>query len=310
MSVAGLKRRLSGENGRMGFLKLIVYYLVLFGIGFVFLYPILYMIVNSLLSPEDLVDPAVYWIPRKISLNNFVQAFQTLDFGRSFGYSCLMSVVPAVLQTLSTAVIGYGLARFRIPGQKLWLALIVTTFLIPSQITSVPRYILFNDFHMLNTAFPFYLPAVTGQGLQSAIFILVFFQFFSSYPRSFDEAAQLDGANRARIFLKVALPISTSAIVLSLLFSFVWYWNETSQANLLFGSTIKTLPLQLSSFQSRYEALFGSGSAGDAGDSVNRLNDSISLAGTLLSILPVVVMYLLLQKQFVESIERTGITGE
>lgn len=287
-------------------LKFGVMYFVLFGIGFVFLYPILYMIINSFLSPGDLTDPAVFWIPTEWYPGNFVKAFETLDFLKSLGWSFCMSAGPALLQTAAAAVTGFALARFRLPGQKLWLALIVATFLIPAQITSVPNYLLFDKLHMVGTVFPFYLKALFGQGLRSAIFILIFFQYFRMYPVSFDEAASIDGAGKFRIFIRVALPMSSAAILMTTLISFVWYWNETTQANLLFGQKIQTLPLQLANYTARYEALYGSGTSSVA----NALNESVTLAGTLLSILPILVLFICVQKQFMQSIERTGLTGE
>lgn len=190
-------------------LKFAVYYFVLFGIGFVFLYPILYMIINSFLSPEDLTDPAVFWIPTGWYPGNFIKAFETLDFLKSFGWSLCMSAGPALLQTAAAAVTGFALARFRLPGQRLWLVLIIATFMIPVQLTTIPNYIFFDKLHMIGTIFPFYLKALFGQGLRSAVFILIFYQYFRIYPVSFDEAASLDGAGKLKIFLRVALPMST-----------------------------------------------------------------------------------------------------
>lgn len=280
-------------------------YFVLIGIGFVYLYPVLYMIINSFFSQADLVDPSVTWIPTEFYFGNFKKAFETLDFLKSFGTSLLMSVLPSILQTVVTACIGFGLARFEFPFKKAWFVLILATFLLPTQIMMVPRYVLFDRYNMINTVWTQYLPAVLGQGIKSAIFILVFFQYFSTYPKTFDEAAELDGAGKLKVFLKIALPMASGAIVLSLLFSFVWYWNETYQSNLLFGSVFQTLPLKLQSFTAQYEALYGA-SGGTGGN----INESVTLAGTLLSILPIVILYICLQRQFVESIEQSGITGE
>ena len=289
-------------------LKLAVYYFVLFGIGFVFLYPILYMVINSFLSPADLTDPAVFWIPTEWYFGNFIKAFETLDFLKSFGWSVCMSAGPALLQTAAAAVTGFALARFRLPGQKLWIVLIIAAFMIPSQLITIPNYIFFDKLHMIGTIFPFYLKALFGQGLRSTVFILIFYQYFRIYPISFDEAASLDGAGSMKIFMRVALPMSTPAILISLLLSFVWYWNETSQANLLFGQNIRTLPLQLANYTAKYEALYGTGT--DVVSVGNSLNEAITLAGTLLSILPVVILFICVQKYFMQSIEKTGLTGE
>ena len=290
-----------------GLLSRLLIYAILIGIGFVYLYPIIYMIVNSLFSLNDLIDPRVKWIPTGIYLNNFKEAFYTLDFIKSFSTSLLMSGIPALLQTTSTALIGFGMARFNFPIKRLWFILIISTFLLPTQIMLVPRYALFDSYNMINTVWPQFLPAIFGQGLRSAIFILVFYQYFNSYPVAFDEAAELDGAGKFKVFTSIAMPMAGGAIVLSLLFSFVWYWNETYQSNLLFGSVLKTLPLQLQRFTAIYESIYGGSTTGGA---TGTINESITLAGTLLSILPVVVLYVLLQNKLVQGIEQTGVTGE
>jgi len=289
---------------KSGVLLGVVRYGILIGLGFVFLYPVLYMIVNSLKSVEDLVNPAVEWLPTSLCFDNFAKAFKTLNFIPSFTNSVLTSILPAIFQTLSCALAGYGLARFPVPGKKLWLCMIVATFIVPSQITLIPKYLMFSNYNMLNTILPQILPALLGQGLKSGIFILVFYNSFRSYPKALDEAAFLDGAGMLTVFFKVALPLAKPAIVVSILFSLVWYWNETAQSSLLFGTVIKTLPMKLGSFADSYANLYG----GVGGS--NNINEAISLAGTFLSILPLLLLYIVLQKQFVESIEKAGITGE
>lgn len=282
----------------------VVRYGVLTGIGFIFLYPVLYMVVNSLKSVEDLVDPSVEWLPTELCFDNFIKAFNTLDFGHSFWNSVLTSVLPAVLQTFSCAIVGYGLARFPVPGKNFWIVMIVATFVVPTQITLIPKYLMFSNYQMLDTILPQIVPALLAQGLKSSLFILVFWNFFGSYPKSLDEAAFLDGAGTLRVFFNVALPLAKPAIVVTMLFSLVWYWNETTQSSLLFGTLIKTLPMKLGSFADSYTNLYG------GGVSASSVNEAISLAGTFLSISPLLVLYLILQKQFVESIEKVGITGE
>lgn len=302
-----IKKWLLGSKEHVSPITLAVYYFVLIGIGFIYVYPILYMLVNSFMSPEDLADPSVTWIPSGIYFGNFKQAFAVLDFWKSFFNSIYMTVIPMLMQTLVASLVGFALARYEFPLKKMWIVIIVATFILPSQVMLVPRYALFYDYGIINTVFPSFLPALLGQGLRSAIFILVFFMFFKSYPLTYDEAAEIDGATALRIYSSIAMPMSRSAIVLSLLFSGVWYWNETAQASMYFADAIPTLPVQLGNFAARYEAIFGKD---DAVNTVSRLNQATSLAGTLLSILPILFLYICLQKQFVESIDRTGIAGE
>ena len=114
----------------------------------------IYMIISSVMSQSDLVDPSVTWVPTGISFENYLTAFETLDFFKSIGNSFLMVIPTAIFQTISTAAIGYGLARFDFPLKKMWIALVVATFLLPVNITLIPRYVLYNQYGILNTVFP------------------------------------------------------------------------------------------------------------------------------------------------------------
>lgn len=302
-----MKRRFTVNKGT-SILKKIVMYALLVSIGFVFLYPFLYMFINSFMSPEDLMNPAVSWVPTKLYFENYVKAFKTLEFGKSFWNSLYISLIAAVLQTAVAAVTGYGLARFNVRLKGIIMVLILATFVLPVETLLIPRYVMFNSYKMLDSPLPLWLSALTGQGLKSAVFILVFQQVFNGYPISLDEAAELDGAGKYKVFFNIALPIAKPAIVLSMLFSFVWYWNETRQSGLYFGEVIKTLPMKLGNFAASYANLYeGSGGSVDAAMSIN---EAVTLAGTLLSCLPILIMFIILQRQFVESIEKSGITGE
>jgi len=150
------------------------------------------------------------------------------------------------------------------------------------------------------------IPAALGQGFRSAIFVLIFYQSFLSLPKVLEESARLDGASEWRIFYNIALPNAIPAYVVSLIFSMVWYWNETYLTVIFLEGGIQTLPMQLSKFVQAYENLYPPGTV----NIFDRLNEAVKLSGTFLNILPLLVMYFVLQRWFVESVERTGITGE
>ncbi|WP_346728964.1 carbohydrate ABC transporter permease [Lederbergia citrea] len=300
------KKWLLGMHGNDGLLIKILIYGLLIGIGFVYLYPLIYMGVYSIKNLDDILNPLVNWIPTKFYLGNYTKANEVLNFFPVLMETLYVTVLPSLAQTALAAVVGYGLARFDFRGKNIIFVLVMATFIIPPQVTLIPRYIFFNELNLLGSLNAFMLPALTGQGINSAIFILIFYQFFRMMPKSLEEAAQIDGAGHLRIFFTIAIPMAVPAIIISFLFSFVWYWNETYLASIYFGNELTTLPLQLQKFVATYQKMFPAGME----LSGNQINEGIKMAGTLLSILPLLVVYFITQRWFVEGVDRSGITGE
>ena len=301
-----LYRMIGGRGDEGSRLGRAATYFILTGIGFVFLYPLIYMVSVSFMDTQDLIDATVTWIPHRLSVESFIKAARTLHFWEGLRDSLLMTVIPAALQTFTLAMAGYGLARYTVPGKKIWLILAVLMFLIPVQVTMIPRFLLFNSYKMIKTIWPIYIISILGQGVKSSVFLLIYYNFFSTYPKSLDEAAKIDGAGPVTIFLKIALPMAKPAIVLTYLFSFIWIWNDTTQLPQYSTGAVTTLPMHLQQFVEQFNRLYSSVGVSTGG----ALNESIRLAGTLLTILPLILLYFVVQKQFVESIERTGLTGE
>lgn len=301
-----VKRWLLGMHGNDGLLVKVLIYGLLIGIGFVYLYPVLYMGVYSFKNLDDILNPLVNWIPTQFFIGNYSKANEVLSFFPTLLETLYVTILPSLAQTALAAVIGYGLARFDFRGKNIMLVLVLVTFIIPPQVTLIPRYIFFNELNLLGSLNAFILPAITGQGINSAIFILIFYQFFRMMPKSLEEAAQIDGAGHLRIFFTIAIPMAVPAIIISFLFSFVWYWNETYLASIYFGNELTTLPLQLQKFVATYQKMFPTGTE----MSGNQINEGIKMAGTLLSILPLLIVYFITQRWFVEGVDRSGITGE
>lgn len=301
-----LKAILFGNRAHYGLIFNTVLYLLLIAIGFVYLYPLLFMFVTSLKSPEDLLNPMVQWIPTELYTGNYLKAFRVLDYPNTLASSILISVVPSVIQTAVCSLVGYGLARYRFWGKNLLFALILATFIIPAQNTVIPQMLTYRNYGLLGSIYSLILPALMGQGYKSAIFILIFYQTFISLPKVLEEAARLDGASDWKIFLQIALPAAVPSYIISIIFSTVWYWNETFLTVIFLEGGLQSLPMQLSKFVQAYENLYPPGVV----NIFDRLNEAVKLSGTFLNILPLLLMYFVLQKWFVESIERTGITGE
>jgi multiple sugar transport system permease protein len=301
-----LKSFLFGSRTDYGLVFKIFLYLLLIAIGFVYLYPLLFMFVTSLKSPEDLLNPMVQWIPTEIYTGNYTKAYRVLDYPHALASSVLISVLPSIIQAVVCSFVGYGLARFRFWGKNLLFILILATFIIPAQNTAIPQMLTYRELGLLGDIKALILPALLGQGYKSAIFILIFYQTFISLPKALEEAARLDGATNLQIFTRIALPTAVPAYLISIIFSTVWYWNETYLTVIYLEGGVQSLPMQLAKFVQAYENLYPPGTV----NIFDRLNEAVKLSGTFLNILPLLLMYFVLQKWFVESVERSGIAGE
>ncbi len=301
-----LRSYLFGSRTSYGLVFTVILYLLLIAIGFVYLYPLLFMFITSLKSPSDLLNPMVQWIPTEVYVGNYTKALRVLDYTKTLGSSIMISVVPSVIQAFVCSLVGYGLARYRFWGKNLVFILILATFIIPAQNTVIPQMLTYRQMGLLGEIWALILPAIGGQGYKSAIFILIFYQTFISLPKVLEEAARLDGASDAAIFFRIAIPAAIPSYIISIIFSTVWYWNETFLTVVFLEGGIQSLPMQLSKFVQAYENLYPPGMV----NIFDRLNEAVKLSGTFLNILPLLLMYFVLQRWFVESIERTGITGE
>ena len=297
-----------GSKEKQGFLKVFCIYALLICIGFIYLNPILQMLSKSFMNLDDLLDSSINWIPSKFILSNYAQAAKSMDFWASLGKSIILAGVPTLCNLISCAIIGYGLARF--PFKKVVLAVIVFTFILPSQVTMIPTYALYSQIGILGTILPFVVPPLLGMGINAPIFILIFWQFFRQVPKVLIEAAQIDGAGYFKSFFRISLPSATPAFITVGLFSFVWYWNESYLTEMYVSGVMTksgwtSLVIQLDNFASNYNSY-----ATTAASGATSINEAINMSGTMLSILPLLLMYFVLQRYFVESIDKTGITGE
>ena len=298
-----------GTRERQGLGQQIAVYGLLIIIGFIFIYPILYMISTSFMDRNDLFDSSVKWLPSSLYIQNYIAAAKSMDFWKTLGKGVIIAGVPTLFNVLTGMIVGYGFARYDFKLKKLFMGILLFSYILPDQVTMIPTYVLYNDMGILGTIWTFVLPALLGNGINSAIFILIFYSFFKQVPKVLMEAAYIDGAGHFKAFFKIAIPSAVPAIITVFLFSFVWYWNESYLTEMYVqGLTTKSewtnLVIQLKNFDSNYST------RATTGDMATSLNESVRMAATSLSILPLFLMYLVLQRQFIESIDRTGITGE
>jgi multiple sugar transport system permease protein len=298
-----VRRFFFGLNFVDGFIYKFVIYTLLISFSYIYLYPVLFMSVNSFMSVEDLINPGIKWVPSTLQFSNYERAMQVLGFPDSIYETTSYVLKVSIAATISSAIVGYGFAKYNFPLKKILFALMLATFILPQQVTMVANMVIYRNLDLMSSQNAMLYPAILGQGINAAIFILIFYQFFKTIPHVLMESAEVDGASPIRTFLSIGIPLAVPSFIIVFLFSFVWYWNETFITSLYVGSTV-TMPLKLNAFRASYETLFPPGTPGA------ELNEAILLAGNMIAILPLLVLYFIAQRYFTESIDRTGITGE
>ena len=295
-----------GNGEKDGLLFRLFIYLFLIILSYVFLEPLISMVFTSFMSPTDIIDPEVVYIPKAFTFQNYKVALDVMKYWNALLNSIWFSALLAILQTVVSALAGYAFARYEFKGKKLWYGLLVLAFLIPVQVLIIPRRMIISiiqktfGIKIMSTVIPQIAFSLLGQGVNSTVLILIFINFFKQIPTSLDEAAVMDGATTFQTFYHIILKLSAPIIFTVFLFSFVWNWNDTTSMNFFLNGAVTLLPTQLGTF----DALFG------ASSSSSKTVEAYKMAGSILSILPLIILYVFVQKRFVEGIENTGMTGQ
>ncbi|MBR2891217.1 MAG: carbohydrate ABC transporter permease [Bacilli bacterium] len=303
--------------------------ILIFGLAFVIIFPIFQQITLAFRHPQDVQNPLVIWIPEKWSILNFKIAFVLLKYEVSLFNNIRVSLVCMVGQICCSVLAGYALSRLKFKGSNIIFILIMMTFIIPPQAVSVSRMLYFANFDILGLVKLFndgntislsgkriilYIMSFTGQGINSAIFVFLFRQFFRGVPVELEESAEIDGAGVVRTFWSVMLPNARGVMVTVALFSFVWQWNDVYYTELLgISDNFPLLTMQLKNTAEWLPSLmklYGLDNLVDPEIRGNALFTSLiaNTAGFMMC-LPLLIGYLFVQKLFVEGIERTGIVG-
>lgn len=306
---------LLGREGKNGLILNLGRYMVLTVIAFVFIYPILNMLVLSISSSKDLMDVTVKWWPTSVTTQHLQHAAQALNYKSNVWMTIFLVSVCAVLQTNVTSLVGFGFARYNFPGKRLLMGLMLLSYLLPSQATALSNYVLFQELALSDgTIKPFVITCLLGQGMNSGLCILIFYSFHKQTHRSLLEAAEIDGASTLRTYLSIALPMAFAGIIIVSVFTVIWYWNDLYTVETYIGyrnltydneNNLTTLMMQLARFDTAYEIR-----ANNAINSPDKLNQAKKMAAVLLTIAPLLLMYAVVQRWFVKSIDASGLTGE
>lgn len=290
-------------------------FVLLFGLSFVILFPTIQQILMALRAPADINNPAVIWIPEVWSIENIKIASTVLDYPKALLSTFKLSFISMILQIASTALAGYAFSRLKFKGSNILFLGVILTIVVPPQALSLSQYLYFVRLNLVGKEVSIYIMSILGMGIRSGIFIYIFRSFFQGLPKELEESAQIDGAGVFRIFWNIMLPNARGAIITVGLFAFVWQWNDTYFVKLFEVSTqdfpLLTMRL-MGAAEHMYNALFITGALDLIGQDIwsNPLYLAlITNVSALLMMLPLLIMYIFVQKQFVESIERTGIVG-
>lgn len=298
--------------------------ILLIGISFIILYPIMYMISNAFKPVEQYYDPSVIWIPKSLTLDNFRVVLMIIDFGEVLKNTFFISLLPALIQTCICMYVAYGLARFQFRGRKLIIALVILTIIVPQQTISTSLYASFRHMdlfgilgwlskvtggvvkvpNLIGTAWVTILPSLLAVGFKGGLYIFIYLQFFAGLPKELQEAASIDGCGPLNTFLRIIVPTTKNITLTVVLLSIVWNWNDYYTPS-MFIRTKDTISTAMAGFKTQLENLHN---LGVGAENIQTANTQIQ-AACLLSFIPLVIMYVILQKYFTEGIENSGLTG-
>jgi ABC-type glycerol-3-phosphate transport system permease component len=264
-------------------------YLVLLVFGVVFLVPFYWMFATALKGNEQLFQLPPAWVPSPLAWENFAQVFREVPFARFLTNSMVLVAWNVGGQVISCTLIAYGFARLRFPGRDVLFLVLLATLMVPRQVTLVPQFILFAKLGWVNTYLPLILPAFTG----SPFLIFLMRQYMMTIPMDLDQAATIDGANRLQILRHVIMPISGPALVLVAVFTFTDVWNDFMGPLIYLNDPEKfTVSLGLSFFQGAKETSW-----------------HLLMAGSLMSMIPPMILFFLAQKRLLGGLAAAGIKG-
>lgn len=298
-------------------------FIILFGLAFIILYPMLFMISCAFRPQYEMNDPSIMWIPKTFIVSNISEVWQATHMGSVLWNTISVNVICSLLQVVTCAITGYGFARFRFKGRGLLFIIVILQIIVPTQVILIPQFMQFRYFdifgiisaiapnangdpglNLTNSPMALYLQAFFVNGIRAGLFIFIFRQFFRGLPKELEDAAHLDGCGPFGTFIRIMVPNAKTSFLTVFIFSLVWYWNDSYVSNMFF-SEADTIALQIGNLYSTISSWLNGGTpTGVAQDYIVWIE-----AGCLISLLPILIIYCFLQKQFIEGIERSGITG-
>lgn len=275
------------------YMKTVFYHLLVGIVGFFMIYPLIWMVFSSFKPSADVRTTAHILIPQKFVLENYIngwKGFGGVDFGVFFRNSLIISILSTIGGVASSVLVAYGFARIKFRGRNFWFVCMMLTLMLPQQVIMIPQFIIFRTLNWVNT----FKPLIVPEFLSKPFFIFLIMQFIKGIPTELDQAAKIDGCGRYMIFYKIILPLVTPALITSAIFAFYWKWDDFLGALLYLNKpSLYTLSLALRMFA----------------DPAAVTDWGAMFAMCTLSLLPVFVIFISLQKYIVEGISTSGLKG-
>lgn len=267
---------------------ILLYAMLLLG-ATAFILPFLWMVRTAFMTPEQVQKVPLIWIPTRFRWANFPEALSYMQFPMLLKNTLVITGISILGQVVSCSLVAFGFARMRFPGREVLFAILLSTMMLPAMVTEIPRFILFRSLGWIDTIYPLVVPTFFG----GAFFIFLLRQFFRTVPETLDEAARIDGCSSFRIFFQIMLPLSKPVLATVIIFSFIWSWNDFwGPLVYLRSEDNKTLSLGLQAFQG-----------------VSQTDYHYLMAASLVVLLPVLVIYVLCQRYFVQGMVMSGMKG-
>lgn len=288
--------------------------ILLFGMCFMIIQPILNKIAISFMAEKDLYDTTIILVPKHFTLDNWRVTGQLMDYWKSLFNTIWVSVLVSVIEVFVCSLVGYGFSRFQFPLKRFWFFCVILIIVIPPQTISTSLFLHFRYFNLFgiklnlsSSMVPYILMCCGCMGLKNGLYIFMIRQFFLGFPFELEEAAYVDGCGPFSTFFRIMIPGAKPILVSCFLFSFVWQWTDSFYTDLFLGK-IQMLSTQISGLTERLGGylsnLYGSSVIASQGYS-----NAILSTGILMMIIPLLILYLFCQRLFVESLASTGVKG-
>jgi len=298
---------------------------LLFGLCFLILQPLLDKLSVSLMVWNDIYDGTVISIPRTLTTMNYSRVSSLMNYWSSLFQTVLIVTSSALLQISACTLAGYGFARFKFPLKNFWFFCVMLIIVVPPQTIMASLYLNFRFFdifgifkllsgrpiNLLNSVLGLFLLSATGMGLKSGLYIFMLRQYFRGMPKELEEAAWVDGCGKFKTFIRIMLPDAMPMLTSCFLFSFVWQWTDSFYST-LFLTNYRMLARGLAGLAERFSVWYAqvyiaTGSGGVSAFAPVALTQMMIATGVLMSLAPLILLYLVAQKAFVESLSQTGI---